>query len=162
LKRSNYLEEVAHGEIYTAPLDKAKEVKRIGNDHYFVLPLKGEAWQRLIPPRGRLVKIDDFDVRPELAPSRRLLSGFKRNLMDTHDFNLTYSLEMEEEKCQDSIRELALLSLESVKLVVFGLSPPNATCHRQMLAKLIARAVVENSTSRHRAKIKAYLGELSL
>lgn len=163
MKRSNYAEEIAHGEIYTAYIGDAKKVRQaIDVPAKFIVPIRGESWKPYIPPNSRIVKLTDFEHHPELAPSKRLDSSYRRKLLDSHDYIVTYSLEMESDKCKESIKELALKSLSGLKVVIFGMVPKMAVCHRQMLAKLVAKAVIENSESRHRAKIKAYKGELML
>lgn len=160
-RMSDYLESVKHGKVFTSCFESALEIRRIDKDFIFVAPFRGKMWHRRIPERSRLVKISDFDVREELAPSKKLVSSFRRKLLNIEEFEMTYALEMELEKPKQSVRELASTSLNGNTLVVFGTAKRGQPCHRYMLAKLIARDVVRISNSRHRAKVKAYAGELS-
>jgi len=160
IRVTNYVDETKHGKIYTSCLDSILQVRKINKLSKFVIPLSGNSWHKYVPNGSRLIRIEDFDVRKELAPSKRLLDSLKHNLLGISEFEMTYALEMEENGCGKSIEELAQESLSGTTLVIFGFAKSGKPCHRYMLGKLIARAVKRVSNSRHRAKLKAYAGEL--
>jgi hypothetical protein len=161
IRMTDYLEAVRHGKVYTSCFDSVLEVRKLNREALFVVPWRGKSWQKYVPERSRLLKIEDFDVRKELAPSSRLASSVKRKLLDTTEFEMTYALEMEHEKCRASILSLAEISLSGKTVVIFGKAPRGEFCHRYMLGKLISRSVSKASNSRHASKIKAYAGELT-
>ena len=159
IRMSDYIEATLHGKIYTSCFDSASIVKRNNSPYLLVAPIRGEAWKKHLPNR---VKASDFRIMPKLAPTRRLETSFRRKLLGVDEFEMTYALEMESEKCVALIDELAEVSLSNQCVVIFGKASKGRPCHRYMLGKLVARAVIKNSTSRHRAKLKAYAGELSI
>lgn len=158
---TSYLEAVKHGKIYTSCLADVLEVRKINREAVLVIPLRGRAWQKVIPINSRALKLNNFDVRVELAPTPRLVKSFKRKLLNKEEFEMTYALEMEQEKCSTSIDELAQISLSGITLVILGKPPSGHNCHRYVLGKLISKAVVNLSDSRHASKMKAYAGELT-
>jgi uncharacterized protein YeaO (DUF488 family) len=158
---TNYLEAVKHGKIYTSCLADVLEIRKMNREAVFVIPLRGRAWQKAIPINSRALRLNNFDVRIELAPTPRLVKSFKRKLLNREEFEITYALEMEQEKCSASINELAQISLSGIGLVIFGKPSRGQHCHRYVLGKLISKAVVNLSDSRHASKMKAYAGELT-
>lgn len=158
---TSYLEAVKHGKIYTSCLDDVLEVRKINREAVLVIPIRGRAWQKVIPDNSRILKLNNFSVRTELAPTPRLVKSFKRKLLNKEEFEMTYALEMKNEKCSTSINELAQESLSGRTLIIFGKPPRGQHCHRYALGKLVSKAVVNLSKSRHASKIKAYAGELT-
>lgn len=158
---TSYLDAVKHGKVYTSCLDDVLGIRKMNREALFVIPMRGNAWQKAIPVNSRVLRLDDFDVRPELAPTPRLIKSFKRKLLNKEEFEITYVLEMERESCLKSINELAQESLSGQTLIIFGKPSRGHHCHRYILGRLISKAVNNLSDSRHASKIKAYAGELT-
>lgn len=155
---NDYLEQVSHGKIYSACIENAVGVHRIDPEAVMIIPLRGRAWKKYII--STRLKPEKFTVLPELSPSKKLLESYRKKLLGPDEFEMTYSLEMQQEKSIITIEHLARLSLDGNTIILFGKPRPGSFCHRVVLGKLIARAVRHVSNSRHRAKIKAYAGEL--